>query len=587
MKKQKAQENLERVKEKRKNGLILESLKATLKLALLTIIISGLILCGKALVDNKEYIKNRSAAKKLAMTYTEVKPTDNATQSEYVKFDAYFLQSAGGNSTKKVRGVALELNDTQEFYIELNVLTNGYIENGRISIDTNNYKIARGIATDNEIYSVWDNGMKFNKISNGTYKTIPILIGQRVYEVGDLSGINSITFTGTHVAENGTRTQITKTVKFQVDWYGSKNINEFFTINTHAVANKELNQVVISMGTYADDGSETQSKYKQVPNKAGVITTTIPLLNGYAPTSVTVTDGAPYGKRLTYNYDKNTRKLSIRNEMTGEYDSGCYKSWITIIYPYKAYETIGQYGTTIQFVLQCQLEGHNNPNKEFENPVKSKIAKYTRNLYIYDIEGDVISVDTYIYNVTKSNLRLKYDRNIETDNGYNVRWRTKINIANVFDKVILEEDNSTTQANPLFKTDVIQGRDGTYYSLDGMVSYVGINVYDETFQVLGEDGYVKVINSDTNEVIQTITKDQADKTVLYKNSAKHIRIETSKPKNTGRMTIYHMKKIDNAAFVKKYTKAQFNDMNTIYTAVNGNIERSGKKSFVERDVAMR
>ena len=34
------------------------------------------------------------------------------------------------------------------------------------------------------------------------------------------SGINSITLTGTHVADDGTETKINKTIKFNIDWYG-------------------------------------------------------------------------------------------------------------------------------------------------------------------------------------------------------------------------------------------------------------------------------------------------------------------------------------------------------------------------------
>ena len=38
-----------------------------------------------------------------------------------------------------------------------------------------------------------------------------------------MSGVNSITLTGTHVAADGKRTEISKTVELTMDWYGPSN----------------------------------------------------------------------------------------------------------------------------------------------------------------------------------------------------------------------------------------------------------------------------------------------------------------------------------------------------------------------------
>ena len=80
MKTKNTQESVEKKKGKAK--ILLDSLKATLKLGVLVTLISGIALGGKALVDNKQYIENRIAAQNLAMTYEEVGGNDNSTQNE-------------------------------------------------------------------------------------------------------------------------------------------------------------------------------------------------------------------------------------------------------------------------------------------------------------------------------------------------------------------------------------------------------------------------------------------------------------------------------------------------------------------------
>ena len=188
MKTKNTQESVEKKKGKAK--ILLDSLKATLKLGVLVTLISGIALGGKALVDNKQYIENRIAAQNLAMTYEEVGGNDNSTQNEYVKFDAYFLQNTGGSSTKKVRGSAIELNERQEVYLELNVLTNGHLENGKITLNASNFSVARNIVADQEIKSVYNSNkdIRLNTIQNGTYKTIPVVQSMKIKTNGSEKG---------------------------------------------------------------------------------------------------------------------------------------------------------------------------------------------------------------------------------------------------------------------------------------------------------------------------------------------------------------------------------------------------------------
>ncbi len=219
-------------------NIISKTAIAILKIFAIIVVISGCVFTGRVIIENKEHIKNNVSANRLALTYDEVGEDENSTQSPYVKFDAYFLNS-NGSSAKKVRGAVVELNERPELQIELNVLTNGRLENGRITIQNDNFTIVRDIATDNEIKQVVSSrNIYLNTIQSGTYKTIPVLLGQDVENKNELSSSNSVTFTAIHIAEDGTKTPIEKTVEFQLDWYGVKNLVGFSLYKQGFIVNK-------------------------------------------------------------------------------------------------------------------------------------------------------------------------------------------------------------------------------------------------------------------------------------------------------------------------------------------------------------
>ena len=102
--------------------------------------------------------------------------------------------------------------------------------------------------------------------------------------------------------------------------------------------------------------------------------------------------------------------------------------------------------------------------------------------------------------------------------------------------------------------------------------------------MLGQNGYVKVINTKTGEVIKTITAQESDKYIAYNAPIEHLRIETSRLENAGNFDIYHYKKINNQAFVDKYTKDQFNNMSLVYSSLNGSADFAGRELFINRDI---
>ena len=74
-----------------------------------------------------------------AMEYGELTEKDEETQSEYVRFSTYFARDLNGDGyAEKVKGTCKEVEGEDTLYMSLNVLGNGYLENGKIEIQSNN-----------------------------------------------------------------------------------------------------------------------------------------------------------------------------------------------------------------------------------------------------------------------------------------------------------------------------------------------------------------------------------------------------------------------------------------------------------------
>ena len=165
-----------------------------------------------------------------AMTYAQVKDGEDATNSDYVKFDAYFLKDLNNDGiAEKIRGTCREIGSDSTMYMNLSVNTNGYVKDGVITINGRNFYMQTKIPADDQIKNnvISDNttSIRFNNINSGTSKEVlgKIRSGDYAYSskkaealkdnINNYSQVNEITFTGTHVEDsNGKETKIEKKV---------------------------------------------------------------------------------------------------------------------------------------------------------------------------------------------------------------------------------------------------------------------------------------------------------------------------------------------------------------------------------------
>ena len=545
-----------------------------------------------------------------ASNYTQITDENAKVENcDYVLFSAFFTRDLDldGNA-EKLLGTCKEINEPDQLYIDLNVLSNGYLENGKITINGTNFNYAMNMVKDNVLKNTYiSNNVKeieLNKIEAGTQK---LIIGNVVANLGnninnytagisldDLNNIskelqpqqvNTITLTGTHVADDGTKTEISKTIPVTIDWYGTAR-TELFTQNSTYYYN-DINSNTISINI------ELRETYKKLILSENVANLTIPDLNGFAPVEVKCINS-----NVESQYNAETKVLSLKRKSKVDENgkvittlSNSNKYSIEITYPQEAYDTLQSY-TTITIPVVGYYTGYNNQNEEFENPYKTNIAKgqvtvlfrdkpqgNIYNFYTYYDNKRYVEDPYYKYVISKQNLINLYNKQELDEQTPNeeitVKWiATRGGIGEVPSMIMSETREENEKYGDKF-SDIV---------MDDYILNTGI-YFENADEILGETGEIKIYNNDTNELIKTFTaKDWKIYTkqnpYKYETPVKHIRVETSKANINSTLVVYNIKELQTVKFVQNYTLEQLKQMNTVYTYMTGVCNIEGQESGI-------
>ena len=134
-------------------------------IAVATTLIYNNVRQAQLLANNPEIAKS--------MTYDQVQEGDEIVDKTngYVEFDVFFLRDLNGDgNAESIRGTSREIGQDDTLYMELNVLTNGSLEDGVITINSDNFYLQTSIVKDNEVKNNYINSntkrieLKFTKI---------------------------------------------------------------------------------------------------------------------------------------------------------------------------------------------------------------------------------------------------------------------------------------------------------------------------------------------------------------------------------------------------------------------------------------
>ena len=585
--------------------------KIAIMVAVLVLIIMLILMVFR---QNAIIISRQDSEHYRTMTYDEVQPGEEATNSEYVQFDAYFLKDINNDGiADKVRGTCNEIGTTDDLYMDLTVLTNGYLKDAKIMINNDNFCFATEIAADSQIKNDYMSSntreIEFNQLENGTHVLLSGKVNSSsntsyhykynsaIITANDYNKINSVVLTGMHVEElaDGTtkETQIEKRVEFQVDWYGTLDVEWYYIYNNQIndadiILDNKNNLLNINFGVGLDD---TKGSRSQLLFKTAHIEGILPEINGYAPIDVKLTTNY-YGSIISYN--KDTRKFVVESN-NFNYNTSSYNESIQVSYPLESYNSQIDSEKSIEVLAKGWVEGYNNPNEEFQNPYKSNEAENTLKIKLMreitepTIEckiGNFYSLDDYriAYNgeISKEKPARIYNgiSKTETEDYFLVEWNVDFDRDNGYlqNGVILKESKDGDKSDEFIKSD------GSIDSMEDLTTNVGIYFGwngGDFDSLLGEDGWIKIYDDDTNELLVTFTKENWSNwsqynmernMYKYEEPVKHIRIETSAINSSSideysYVFIYNIKELDDEYITSHYTKEKFDDLKYVKSYV--------------------
>ena len=174
-----------------------------------------------------------SAEDRRALNYEQATDEGAVEGTDFVKFSAVFLRDLNKDGVaEELLGTCKELGTSDDLYINLNVLTEGYLENAKITINGNNFFFKTEEVTNGDLkkdYVSEDTKvLEFNRIDCGTQRIIIGQVRSGIYSQGDSNSAlgkninnytmtSTITLTGTHVDDSGNSVDIEKTIPIIVD----------------------------------------------------------------------------------------------------------------------------------------------------------------------------------------------------------------------------------------------------------------------------------------------------------------------------------------------------------------------------------
>ena len=575
---------------KKKKKVIL-GIVITLAIILLSVVGYNSFNFGKK-EENPETLK--------AYTYVQVEEGDEAIDgTDYVKFDAYYLRDLNGDGyAEKLRGTCKEIGTEDTLYMDLSVITNGTLKDAKITINGKNFYLNTAIVRDNIIAQDYINSntkeIRLNDIQNGTQKLITGVVrtgdySSYIYRTNAIEGNvnnysvmdNTVTLTGTHVADDGTETEISKTVMLTNDWYGNTNTrlnadmedDESQEYNINEALDNENNTLNIEFLVRVSE-IEEELELSRLHLEGEM-----PLINGYAPLSVEIVTG----RVDSYSYDNSNRIFTIEQHSDLQEDGKVKNSMssaatykILAKYPLIAYTSLGGDAIAMNIPLKAWYEGYNN--ESFQNPYRSNVAQRNLSIVYNNPKGDVAILDVYVGKYVKYNednigkrivskekpLNIYNQVNVlESDRDlYTVAWDLSTG-PGAFDTDVKIMDT------PENRNDCLVDNNGDYYNIGEHASNVGIYFMSANV-MLKSDGYINVYNDDTNELIHTFTSDEwgdytEENPYMYNEKIKHVRVELYGIKKNAFINIIHVKEIDDLSLTSKYTREQFDSFNKLYS----------------------
>ena len=465
---------------------------------------------------------------KTAVSYAlDTVKTNNAN----VEFFAYFQNENGEKVEQKENNI-----DKEEYlYVEISVKNEGYLNNGEITLENNNFNIKADKLSE-EVAEIKDNVVKLNQINAGSTVTIKLAIeAQKEDKINEnwVNGKTKIELGGEYVnsknVEKEKYIEIKGTDEVGLKWKtiedtkieleGKLLTNSIYDVEGE---NKRLVQMIVS----------SQVEKNSYPVKETEITLNVPEKVEEVKVTARETKGtnsqAEFGEG-NYEYNREEKKLRIKiaNEdkenISWEKEG---KDTFVVTYVLAKEENIAEEEINIEdkVTLYDEREITENQNVHIEEEIDGVIS------------STIESSENEIY---KGKIYSGEERDYIETNKINVDYIEAGDKVEIVQKAATYvEEGKEKEANILYKETKIKK--------------------DEFQRIFGDNGYL-TIKTTEGTILANINKDsevneEGKIVITYPNGEKEIKIETSKPENIGTLNIENTKAIMNAGYGREEIK---------------------------------
>ena len=557
---------------------------------------------------------------------------DGTDLSDYIDFDAYFLDSNGN----KKRGIYKEITKSGDsvdqsvglnFHLSVNQDSSGILENCKIYLNP----IING-STQQRNYSAVSkyDGEDVKLINADTFQFNTLTAGKSV-DMKDIklecnvynwngatvksrySNDNTIKIEGTYTNTNDNSSKkFSAFVDLTIDWDAElrKIPKDNFSISSQIKIDNVDYCTIVNNKVVAVMRVEhsVDDEHLAIGKKAEYEITGFKIDGKYSPESIEVSSGIydDFSKEEIEDvvYDKNNDKLTFTNSIykagEGAFIENRHISYVQITYSesdskiiqskanntaysvtinakvreiewvnpkIQHYSLVNGTSTITKLELGTNCTGYVNTSTEFE---------------FKNFTGEVYNAKTNLLNINKGNTLLHYkDSTAKSLAGFGEQYIVNVSVSNYIKGIMIKKDNSTfsnkNTGDNVFVTPSADKTSEKYTSMKNYIEYTGINIASDTSQTLGKDGWIRIIDGDTNAEIAKYYVDEdknssEDKKFadshFFSNTTSNIVLETSPIVQPGTIIVNCFVEINNEELTKKISFEKFKNFEKIASSAN-------------------
>ena len=493
------------------------------------------------------------------------------TGSANVEFNAYIFDNENDENTSVKSDIK---NDKLNLKMNVKVKNSGYLKDAKILLGNGkglNFKMDSSKIEENKnIEEFKDNELSLVQLNSGSEVLVEFPISyeaQKFVDINNVSKTNVIRFVGTYVNDNAEEIPISKDIEIKLSWIDERDIKINSEVTKYiGYSSNDVSGVILQTLIQADNTTENTS----LPVKDTEVTVEVPVIDEQKPSSINVVAKSTAGTNGKQNndvifsndnwsYDEESNKLTIKVENKPELVSTQNEDDILIDETIPKEERYYSNSGMDEYLITYTYKNLEMNSRKISSKAVTLFNMYggsslkAENTFEYEVSekvGDIVtfSVENSTDSISKGYTYLNYN-NPENKNEMEINNKL---IFNVSYKDIVESLHYSDMENSYIT------KDGNSLKQDD-IYYKKLTISKENFiQMLGEDGYVNIYNSN-NELLFTINKDvetteDGNYDILLDSSIKGIQLQTSKPINDGNLIFSVVRAYSNVSYDKENYK---------------------------------